>query len=92
MTSPRIANLGLTPIPGTPGGLGSAVAVEDEQAGEAGAQGNRLGLLDAAWNGAKVDHGAPVLNAEREEADEIDEGFTARACRPELSRLDPNAG
>ncbi|BGO93983.1 hypothetical protein NBRC10512_003615 [Rhodotorula toruloides] len=74
LTSPRIANLGLSPIPGTPGGLGS-VAVEDRE--QKDGQANGLGLLEEAWDGAKVDHGAPVLNAEREEADEIDEGFTA---------------
>lgn len=78
LTSPRIANLGLSPIPGTPGGLGS-VAVEDRE--QKDGQANGLGLLEEAWDGAKVDHGAPVLNAEREEADEIDEGFTARAWR-----------
>lgn len=61
LTSPRIANLGLTPAspePKAPQGY--------------------------------VDHGPPNLNSELEDAEEIDEGFTARESPFSVPRLRPN--
>jgi len=57
LTSPRIANLGLTPSPD---------AVKTRRPSE-----------ESKTNGF-IDHGPPKLNPELEDAEEIDEGFTAR--------------
>ncbi|KWU46133.1 AMP deaminase [Rhodotorula sp. JG-1b] len=70
LTSPRIANLALRGSPGKPTSTGRPL----------NATGGKDGLLpDPIWTGSvEADHGAPHLNPELEEAEEIDEGFTAQ--------------
>lgn len=69
LTSPRIANFALRGSPGKPSATGRplyAVSGTDQ-------------TPDALWPEKNaVDHGGPHLNPEVEEAEEIDEGFTAR--------------
>ena len=70
LTSPRIANLALRGSPGKPTSTGRPL----------NATGGKDGFLPDPIRTGQVDadHGAPHLNPELEDAEEIDEGFTAR--------------
>ncbi|GAA5899405.1 hypothetical protein JCM6882_009109 [Rhodosporidiobolus microsporus] len=65
LTSPRIANLGLQPIPGSSSQRETAPASTG------------LGLADTVWAGKEA-HGPPKLNPELQDAEDIDEGFTGQ--------------
>lgn len=68
LTSPRIANFALRGSPGKPtSGRPLHAPASEKQS------------VDEAWREkGESDHGPPHLNADLENAEEIDEGFTAR--------------
>ncbi|GAA6002252.1 AMP deaminase [Rhodotorula paludigena] len=68
-TSPRIASLGLAPLSTTDV---HRAAISERQGGETG-----LGLSDELSKDGRKDHGPPHLNQHGENAEEIDEGYTA---------------
>ncbi|GAA6048249.1 hypothetical protein JCM3770_006503 [Rhodotorula araucariae] len=70
-TSPRIASIGLRRMSQAQQDVQRVRADLDAQDVDG------LGLADDIWNG-KQDHGAPVLDQHIEDADAIDEGFSAQ--------------